>query len=82
MGEVYCHCFDCPSKEKKLQMSKYITREQRYAISMMLKTQMSKKEIAKALGVDKSTIYREIDKSLFYKVLILLLIITLNNCVI
>ncbi|EIC72792.1 helix-turn-helix domain-containing protein, partial [Bacteroides thetaiotaomicron] len=39
-------------------MSKHITEEQRYAISMMLQIPMSKKAIAEAIGVDKSTVYR------------------------
>ncbi len=34
-------------------MSKHITEEQRYAISMMLQIPMSKKAIAEAIGVDK-----------------------------
>ena len=50
-------------KKKKLQMSKHITREQRYAISMMLQTPMTKKEIAEAIGIDKSTVYREIKRN-------------------
>lgn len=37
-------------KKKKLQMSKHITEEQRYAISMMLQIPMSKKAIAEAIG--------------------------------
>ena len=43
-------------------MSKHITEEQRYAISMMLQIPMSKKAIAEAIGVDKSTVYREIKR--------------------
>jgi len=50
-------------KKKKLQMSKHITEEQRYAISMMLQIPMSKKAIAEAIGVDKSTVYREIKRN-------------------
>ena len=44
-------------------MSKHITEEQRYAISMMLQIRMSKKAIAEAIGVDKSTVYREIKRN-------------------
>ncbi|MBS4827115.1 MAG: IS30 family transposase [Bacteroides sp.] len=44
-------------------MSKHITEEQRYAISMMLQIPMSKKAIAEAIGVDKSTVYREIKRN-------------------
>lgn len=40
-------------------MSKHITEKQRYAISKMLQIQMSKKDIAEAIGVDRSNIYRE-----------------------
>ena len=50
-------------KKKKLQMSKHITEEQRYAISMMLQIPMSKKAIAEAIGVDKSTVYRELTRN-------------------
>lgn len=35
----------------------------RYAISMMLQIPMSKKAIAEAIGVDKSTVYREIKRN-------------------
>lgn len=44
-------------------MNKHITEEQRYAISMMLQIPMSKKAIAEAIGVDKSTVYREIKRN-------------------
>jgi IS30 family transposase len=50
-------------KKSKLQMSKHITEEQRYAISMMLQLPMSKKAIAEAIGVDKSTVYREVKRN-------------------
>jgi IS30 family transposase len=50
-------------KKSKLQMSKHITEEQRYAISMMLQIPMSKKAIADAIGVDKSTVYREVKRN-------------------
>jgi len=50
-------------KKSKLQMSKHITEEQRYAISMMLQIPMSKKAIAEAIGVDKSTVYREVKRN-------------------
>ena len=43
-------------------MSKHITEKQRYAISKMLQVPMSKKDIAEAIGVDKSSIYREIKR--------------------
>ena len=39
-------------------MSKHITEKQRYAISKMLQVPMSKKDIAEAIGVDRSNIYR------------------------
>ena len=42
-------------------MSKHITEKQRYAISKMLQVPMSKKDIAEAIGVDKSSIYRDVD---------------------
>ena len=44
-------------------MSKHITEKQRYAISKMLQVPMSKKDIAEAIGVDKSSIYREIKRN-------------------
>ena len=44
-------------------MSKHLTEEQRYAISMMLQIPMSKKAIAEAIGVDKSTVYREVKRN-------------------
>lgn len=50
-------------KKSKLQMSKHITEEQRYAISTMLQIPMTIKAIAKAIGVNKSTVYREINRN-------------------
>jgi IS30 family transposase len=50
-------------KKSKLQMSKHITEKQRYAISMMLQIPMTKKAIAEAIGVDKSTVYRELKRN-------------------
>lgn len=46
-------------------MKKYhhLTQEQRYTISVCLKEKMSKEHIAKLIGVDKSTIYREIKRN-------------------
>ena len=44
-------------------MSKHITEKQRYAISKMLQVPMSKKDIAEAIGVDRSNIYREIKRN-------------------
>ena len=44
-------------------MSKHITEEQKYAISTMLQIPMNQKAIAAAIGVDKSTIYREIKRN-------------------
>ena len=44
-------------------MRKHITEKQRYAISKMLQVPMSKKDIAEAIGVDKSSIYREIKRN-------------------
>ena len=44
-------------------MSKHITEKQRYAISKMLQIPMSKKDIAEAIGIDRSNIYREINRN-------------------
>ncbi len=46
-----------------LQMYKQLTSEQRYVISALLKRKVSKKEIAKEIGVSVSTIYREIKRN-------------------
>jgi IS30 family transposase len=50
-------------KKLKLQLSKHITEKQRYAISMMLQIPMTKKAIAEAIGVDKSTVYRKLKRN-------------------
>ena len=42
---------------------KHLTREQRYAISIMLQKGSSQKEIAEAIGKDKSTVSREIKRN-------------------
>lgn len=42
---------------------KHLTIEQRYAICTMLQIPMTQKEIAKAIGVDKSTISRELNRN-------------------
>lgn len=42
---------------------KQLTREQRYQIKALLKTGQSKPEIAAVVGVDRSTIYREIKRN-------------------
>ncbi len=42
---------------------KHLTREQRYAISLMLKEKKTQKEIADAIGVNKSTVCREIRRN-------------------
>jgi len=42
---------------------KHLTKEQRYEISTYLKCKKSKSFIAKALNVDKTTIYRELDRN-------------------
>lgn len=44
-------------------MSKPLTLEQRYVISALLKRNVPKIEIAKEIGCDKSTIYREINRN-------------------
>ena len=44
-------------------MYKQLTSEQRYVISALLKRKVSKKEIAKEIGVSMSTIYREIKRN-------------------
>lgn len=49
--------------KNQLQMSKHLTVEQRYAISAMLQIPMSQKAIASAIGVDKSTISRELKRN-------------------
>ena len=45
-------------------MSKHITEKQRYAISKMLQVPMSKKDIAEAIGVDRSNLLAELKKRL------------------
>jgi IS30 family transposase len=42
---------------------KQLTREQRYQIKALLKTGQSKPEIAAVVGVDRSTIYRELKRN-------------------
>ena len=42
-----------------IAMYKQIISEQRYTINVLLQKKMSKKDIAKAINVDLSTIYRE-----------------------
>jgi len=42
---------------------KHLTKEQRYVIQALHKQKVSKKEIAKEIGVDKSTIYRELKRN-------------------
>ncbi len=49
--------------KNQLQMSKHLTVEQRYAISAMLQIPMTQKAIAGAIGVDKSTISRELKRN-------------------
>ena len=44
-------------------MYKQLTSEQRYAISVLLQQKKSKKDIAEAIGVCKSTVYREIKRN-------------------
>ena len=44
-------------------MYKQLTSEQRYAISRLLQQGQSKKEIAKAIGVHVSTVYRELQRN-------------------
>ena len=43
-------------------MYKQIISEQRYTINVLLQKKMSKKDIAKAINVDLSTIYRELNR--------------------
>ena len=43
---------------------KHLTQEQRYQISSLLKTTISQSEIARIIGVDKSTISREIRRNI------------------
>ena len=40
-----------------------LTSEQRYTISVLLQKEMSKKVIAEAIGVHRSTVYREIERN-------------------
>ena len=40
-----------------------LTSEQRYTISVLLQKEMSKKAIAEAIGVYRSTVYREIERN-------------------
>ena len=44
-------------------MYKQLTSEQRYAISVLLQSKKSKKEIASAIGVHISTLYRELQRN-------------------
>lgn len=44
-------------------MYKQLTREQRYTIYVLLQKGKSKKEIASTIGVNKSTVYREINRN-------------------
>ncbi len=44
-------------------MYKQLTREQRYTIYVLLQNGKSKKEIASTIGVNKSTVYREIKRN-------------------
>ena len=46
-----------------LLMYKQLTSEQRYAISVLLQSKKSKKEIASAIGVHISTVYRELRRN-------------------
>ena len=42
---------------------KHLMKEQRYVIQTLHKRSISKKEIADEIGVDKSTIYRELKRN-------------------
>ena len=44
-------------------MHKQIISEQRYTINVLLQKKKSKKDIAKAINVDLSTIYREFKRN-------------------
>ncbi|MGC9152021.1 MAG: helix-turn-helix domain-containing protein, partial [Microbacter sp.] len=44
-------------------MRKHITEEQRYTIATMLQIPMTQKTIAAAIGLDESTISREIKRN-------------------
>lgn len=46
-----------------IAMYKQIISEQRYTINVLLQKKMSKKNIAKAINVDLSTIYRELKRN-------------------
>jgi len=46
-----------------LLMYKQLTSEQRYTISSLLQQEQSKKAIAKAIGVNVSTLYRELQRN-------------------
>lgn len=46
-----------------LPMYKQLTREQRYTIYVLLHQKQTKKEIAKAIGVNESTVYRELKRN-------------------
>lgn len=49
--------------DKKLHTMGHLNLSQRYQIEAMLKTGSKKTEIAKALGVDRSTVHREIKRN-------------------
>ena len=44
-------------------MYKHLISEQRYAIEVLLQQKKSKKEIAEAIGVHESTVYRELSRN-------------------
>ena len=50
-------------RRPKVTKMKHLTKEQRYAISLMLKEKKTQKEIADAIGVNKSTVCREIQRN-------------------
>lgn len=52
------------SPNTKLTVMKHLSKEQRYAISLMYKENKTQTEIAKSIGVSKSTICRELKRNM------------------
>ena len=50
---------DYTTKKRKFQ---HLTKEKRAQIEILLKQKMTKTEIAKAVGIARSTLYRELER--------------------
>ena len=61
--KITIFAFGVRPKKSKLQMSKHLTREQRYAIFAMMQKPYTQKDIAEAIGVSRSTISRELKRN-------------------